>query len=257
MRTLAVINQKGGVGKTTTTLNLGAGLAREGKRVLLVDLDPQAHLTYSLGVPAFELERTIHDLLAERAGLRDVWMETGGMRLLPAALDLFRADVEFGSLPRAEFRLRQHLEHLRAGPDACDFVLLDCPPNLGFLTISALCAADELLIPLMAEFLAMQSLTRLLETVDTVTDQLNTGLEIAGIVLTRFSKRKRLHRESQLSIRDHLGDLLFETAVRENVALAESPSFGLDIFRYKPRSAGALDYRNLSLEVTRRGGNEQ
>jgi chromosome partitioning protein len=248
MRCIAVINQKGGVGKTTTTLNTAAGLARENRRVLLVDMDPQAHLTYSLGLNPQELDQALPDLLAERAEFQDVVQPIQqNLDLLPATQDLLDVDQTAG--PR-ETLLRNALEQ---APDY-DFILLDCPPNLGLLSVNAMAAAREIFIPLQAEFLALQSMSRLLHTVEAVRAEINPGLEITGIVATRFSRQKKLNREVVKNIQDYFGDKLFETRIRENVSLAEAPSFGLDIFSYRPRSNGAQDYRNLCREILRQGG---
>lgn len=247
MRTIAVINQKGGVGKTTTTLNIGAGLARQGKRVLLVDVDPQAHLTYSLGVAADQLERCLLHLLAGEAGPEQTILHVHeNLDLLPASQRLL--DLDQAPAPK-ETLLRDSLDDI----PGYDFVLLDCPPNLGLLSVNALAAAREVLIPLQTEFLALQSLSRLLRTVETVQAGLNPELAITGIAATRFSKQKKLNREVLKKISEYFPDQLFETRIRENVSLAEAPGFGQDIFSYRPRSNGAQDYRNLCREILNQG----
>ncbi len=249
MRTIAVLNQKGGVGKTATSVNLGAGLARQGQKVLLLDLDPQAHLTYSLGIMAHELPRTMGAVLMEEADLGDVIARAGDVDVVPASVALAGTEVDLAGARRRETRLRDALK----GVDGYDFAVMDCPPNLGLLTLNAMTAAGELLVPVQPEFLALQSLGKLMETVRAIQDGWNPGLAITGIVMTRYQKHKRLNRETRKNIREYFGDTLLETVIRDNVSLAEAPSFGQDIFTYKPRSNGAADYRNLALELLRRG----
>lgn len=249
MRSIAVLNQKGGVGKTATTVNLGAALSRQGLRVLLLDLDPQAHLTYSLGIMAHELPRTMGAVLMGACTLLSVARETAGLTVVPASVSLAGTEVDLAGVERRETRLREAL----AGVDGFDFVLMDCPPNLGLLTLNAMTAAGEILVPVQPEFLALQSLGKLMETVRAIRTGWNPGLGITGILLTRYQRGRKLNRETRRNIRDYFGDLLLETVIRENISLAEAPSFGRDIFTYKPRSHGADDYRGLALELLRRG----
>ncbi|CCH49413.1 ParA family protein [Pseudodesulfovibrio piezophilus] len=249
MRTLVILNQKGGVGKTSTTVNLGAGLARQKQRVLLLDLDPQAHLTYSLGIMAHELPRTMGAVLTGECALADVARRVGDLDVVPASVALAGTEVELAGVGNRETRLKAALE----GVEGYDFCLMDCPPNLGLLSLNALVAGTELLVPVQPEFLALQSLGKLMETVGAIRSGWNPHLALAGIVLTRFQRQKKLNREIQRNIRDYFKGDLLETSIRDNISLAEAPSFGQDIFTYKPRSNGAADYRNLALEVLRRG----
>lgn len=249
MRIIAVLNQKGGVGKTSTSVNLGAGLARQKQRVLLLDLDPQAHLTYSLGIMAHELPRTMGAVLMQECAMADVITEVNGLDVVPASVALAGTEVDLAGVKNRETRLKTAL----AGVDGYDFVIMDCPPNLGLLTLNAMTAATELLVPVQPEFLALQSLGKLLETVKAIQKGWNPDLKLGGILLTRYQKAKRLNRETRGSIMEYFGDALLETVIRDNVSLAEAPSFGKDIFTYKPRSHGADDYRNLALELLRRG----
>ncbi|QGY38646.1 AAA family ATPase [Pseudodesulfovibrio cashew] len=249
MRTIVVLNQKGGVGKTSTTVNLGAALARQKQRVLLLDLDPQAHLTYSLGIMAHQLPRTMGAVLMGECGLMDVVRETADLSVVPASVALAGTEVDLAGVERRETRLKEAL----AGIDGYDFVLMDCPPNLGLLTLNAMVAGTELLVPVQPEFLALQSLGKLMETVGAIRAGWNPDLALTGIVLTRYQRHKKLNRETRRNIRDYFGDALLETTIRDNISLAEAPSFGQDIFTYKPRSNGAADYRNLALELLRRG----
>jgi len=248
MPTIAVINQKGGVGKTTTVANLGAGLARLKKRVLLVDLDPQAHLTCCLGLNTHELDRTIYEMLKGKASLDETYVERDGIHLLPSSLDLSGAEVEFAVEAGREFLLKESLTSIKQ----YDFVLLDCPPSLGLLSLNALTAADEVYIALQTEFLALQGLSKLLETIEKIKQRLNPALEITGIIATRYDGRKVLNQEVAGKIQEHFGSKVFKTFIRDNISLAEAPSFGKNIFEYKPDSRGALDYMALSREILER-----
>lgn len=249
MRTIAVLNQKGGVGKTTTTVNLGAGLSRQGQGVLLLDLDPQAHLTYSLGIMAHELPRTMGAVLMQECRLGDVVRRVAGMDVIPASVSLAGTEVDLAGADNRENRLDLAL----AGVGGYDFVIADCPPNLGLLTLNAMIACDELLVPVQPEFLALQSLGKLMETLAAIRAGWNPNLKVTGILLTRYQRQKRLNRETRHRIREHFGGTLLDTVIRDNISLAEAPSFGQDIFTYKPESNGAADYRSLALELLRRG----
>ena len=252
MRIIAVLNQKGGVGKTCTTVNLGAALARQGCKVLLLDLDPQAHLTYSLGILAHELPRAVSAVLLGECGLDTVVRESGEVHVVPASMALAGTEVDLAGAEHRETRLKNALDKV-AG---YDFVLMDCPPNLGLLTLNAMVAARELLVPVQPEFLALQSLGSLMKTVSVIRKGWNPGLKLAGILLTRFQRGKKLNREIRRNISQYFEDALLETAIRDNVSLAEAPSFGQDIFTYKPGSNGARDYQSLALELLRGGPHE-
>ncbi|HEX3035815.1 MAG TPA: ParA family protein [Thermodesulfobacteriota bacterium] len=250
-KVIALINQKGGVGKTTSTLNIGAGLSRLGYKVLLIDLDPQAHLTYSLGIQAHELKNTVDNLLKQQAALEEVLIERPGLpglSLIPSTLDLAGADIELSGIPGREYLLKEALVRIRG----FDYVLIDCPPSLGLLTLNALVAAQEVYIPLQTEFLALRGLSKLLETVEVVKSRLNKDLEITGIIATRFDSRKILNRDIVDKIKEYFGDKLFNTLIRENISLAEAPSYGQTIFEYKPDSYGAEDYLSLCEEIIKR-----
>jgi len=249
MRIIAVLNQKGGVGKTSTTVNLGAALAREGRSVLLLDLDPQAHLTYSLGIMAHKLPRAMSGVLMEECGLDAVIREIAGLHVVPASVALAGTEVDLAGAKQRETRLKSALE----SATGYDFVLMDCPPNLGLLTLNAMTAAHELLVPVQPEFLALQSLGKLTETVAVMRSGWNPDLTISGIVLTRYQRTKKLNREIRRNIQDYFGDVVLDTVIRENVSLAEAPSFGQDIFTYNPGSNGAEDYAALAREMLRRG----
>lgn len=248
-RAIALINQKGGVGKTTSVVNIGAGLAALKYKVLLVDLDPQAHLTYSLGVNADELELSIYNLLKGEADFEQARIETNHLALLPASIDLAGAEIEFST----EVGREAFLANILKGQPGYDFILVDCPPNLGLLTLNALTAAKEVFVPLQAEYLSIKGLTKLMEMVEKVKQRVNPGLEVSGMIATQYDKRLKLHNEVFENLQQHFGDKLFKTFIRRNVALAEASSFGQSIFDYAPRSYGAEDYRSLVQEIINMG----
>ncbi len=255
MRVISLVNQKGGVGKTTTTKNLGAGLVREGKRVLLIDLDPQANLTYSLGIRPEEDDslKTMYDVLRGTAQLKDIILtHANGLKLAPAHLNLSASELELTSQAGRELILK---EAIRPVLHDYDYILIDCAPSLGILTLNALVASREVFIPLQTEFLAMQGMSKLLETLDLVKQRLNHDIEVTGIIGTMYDGRKNLSGEVISSIRTHFGDKLLKTLIRSNVSLAEAPSFGQDIFSYKADSIGAEDYQALAKEVIAMEGN--
>lgn len=249
MRIIALANQKGGVAKTTSTINIGAGLEQLGKKVLLVDLDPQAHLTYSLGLEAHSIGKTVYELLKGDCTLEEGIQKRGGLKVIPANLNLSGAEIELSGMAGREFLLREALQGLLD----LDFVLIDCPPSLGLLTLNGLTAANEVFIPLQTEFLALQGMSKLLQTVEVIQKRLNRDLKITGILATRYDSRRKLNKEVVGKIREYFGkEKLFATIIRENVSLAEAPSFGKSIFEYKPDSNGASDYLDLCKEILQR-----
>jgi len=254
-RIIAIANHKGGVGKTTTTINLGTALAKLKKKVLLIDVDPGAHATYGLGILAHRREKTVYDLMKGRAALDEIKVEIAldqeSLDLIPASIELAEAEVQLSGLPGREFLLKEALN----GGRSYDYVFIDCPPSLAVLTLNAMVAAKEVFIPLQTEYLAMQGLGKLLETVKIVKHRLNRDLEVTGVLATRYDKRKILNREVVNRIKEHFGDKVFNVLIRENISLAESPSHGLTIFEYFPGSYGAEDYMALAKEVLDRGKN--
>ena len=250
MDTVAVINQKGGVGKTTTTVNLGVALAELGKSVLLIDLDPQANLGTHLGVDVID-GKTIYDVFVHDVKLKDVIRETAepGVAVVPSNLDLSAAEMELVSMVGRETLLRDALEALDNGsPGHYDVVLLDCPPSLGVLTINALSASSKVLVPLQAEFFALQGMAKLTEIISLVQRRLNPEVELTGIVACKVDRRTKLTHEVLDEVRRVLGDRLLETVIRPNVKLAEAPSHGQSVLSYAPDSNGAADYRRLARE---------
>jgi chromosome partitioning protein len=246
-RTLAVANQKGGVGKTTTALNLAAALAGLGLRVLLLDLDPQANATAGLGQRAAE-GRSVYNVIADGLPLSEVIVETEvpGLELAVSHIDLSAAELELVSALAREYALRRALEKAALSHDV---VLIDCPPSLGLLTLNALVAADEVLIPVQCEYYAMAGLAKLIETVGRIRQALNADLRIAGAVLTMFDARTNLSKDVEREVRSHFPGHVFDAVVPRSVRLAESPSHGESIFRHDPGGAGAEAYRQLAAEV--------
>lgn len=241
---IAVTNQKGGVAKTTTTINLGAAIANVGKKVLLVDLDPQHNLTVSLGIDPQKLDYMVYDLLKNEANLSKTIIKRNNIDLIPSSLKLSASDLELNSIAGREFLLKEAL----SGLDGYDYVLMDCPPSLGILTLNALTAADEVFIPVQTEYLALQGINMLVETIEVVNKRLNPKLRVTGVIATRFDARKKLNNEVVEYLEEIFKDILFKTFIRDNVSIAESTSFGQTIFEYKANSNGAEDYLNLAKE---------
>ena len=258
MRVIALMNQKGGVGKTTTTVNLGAALAEAGKRVCLVDLDPQAHLTINYGVEPSAEVCSLYDLLVNGASfLEAVFKIDPNIALVPSSIDLAAAEVELVGVLGRETLLKKRIE---AAQHDFDFILLDCPPSLGLLTLNALAVADEVIIPMQPHFLALQGVAKLLETVQLVNKRINPKLHVSGIVLTMFDSQTKLSNEVVAELNSFIlgalgkslpwaGARIFKSKIRRNIKLAESPSFGKHIIAYEPASHGAADYRALAREV--------
>ena len=251
----AIANQKGGVGKTTTAINLATYLAAAGRKVLLVDMDPQANTSSGIGASKHLKQQTLYDLLVQEQGelsIFDILVPTQRRELVvaPCTVDLAAAELELVGAIARENKLRQVLEPIR---DRCDYILIDCPPSLGLLTVNALVAADGLLIPIQCEYLALEGLTQLLDTVRIVKNRLNPNLYIAGVVMTMFDPRTRLASEIVREVRNHFPDEAFQTIINRNVRLSEAPSFGQSILDYDPTSSGALAYRALAEEVLARG----
>lgn len=258
MRSIAVINQKGGVGKTTTSVNLSAALANSGKRVCVLDLDPQAHASLHLGVTATGAVPTVYDVLCGNATIADARVEvTPQLSVVPSNIDLAAAEMELAGEVGRELILR---DALAADREPYDYLILDCPPSLGVLTINALVAVEEVFLPLQPHFLALHGLSKLLRTVEVVSRRLNNRLRLSGVMLCMYDSTTRLSAEVSSDVAAffgatassggvHSGATFFQTRIRRNIRLAEAPSFGQSIFEYAPDSNGAADYQSLAEEV--------
>lgn len=254
---LSIVNQKGGVGKTTTSANLGAALAELGKKVLIIDLDAQSNLSAHLGLASREdpedpnqkplPEYTIYDVLKGQKAVSEVIINrSNNLDIVPSSLLLSAADLELGGVVGRELILKRALTSIT---DRYDIILIDCPPALGLLSLNALAASQKVIIPVQSEFLALHGVRQLLDTIDQVRSIYNPSLIVGGVLICLHDSRKRLARAVAETVRSYFGDLVFQTVIRSNVALAEAPSNGQSIFEYAPKSTGAEDYLSLSKEV--------
>lgn len=251
MRVISITNQKGGVGKTTTAINLGAALAANGRSVLIVDMDPQGNASTGLGIEPSARAKTTYDLLIDGVALSEVAMPTGvkNLSIAPATTDLSSTDVELGQRDNRVFLLK---DALRESDASYDFVLIDCPPSLSLLTLNSLVASDSILVPLQAEFFALEGLSQLMLTVREVRETANPALRIEGVVLTMHDARNNLSRQVEDDARANLGDLVFKTMVPRNVRLSEAPSFAMPVIAYDPTSKGSQAYLDLAHELIER-----
>lgn len=253
MKIISIINQKGGVGKTTTTLNLGAALALAGLKVLVVDLDPQCNLTFSLGVSKNE-EKTVVEVMKGEVSIQEAIIETeNNLYLLPGKVSVASLEKEFPEGMPTGTILRTYLSELTG----FDYIILDCPPSLGFLSVNALIASKEVIVPLVPEVLPFEGLAQLKQTLDLIKKFSNPDLKLAGILATRFDSRKNLYKTVLSQIKDSFPDLLFETVIRENVSLSETPAAKKSIFEYRIESNGAEDYLNLCKEYLLRSASNE
>jgi len=255
-RILALANQKGGVGKTTTAINLGTALAAVGESVLIVDLDPQGNASTGLGVMRRPQQRSTYHVLMGEAELTDVIVSSGIPRLdcAPSTMDLLGAELELSEISRKTYRLADAIQRLEANPIArrYSYILADCPPSLNLLTINALSAADAILVPLQCEFFALEGLSQLLKTVDRVKGSLNPKLSVQGVVLTMFDRRNSLSEQVAQDVRSVLGDKVYQTVIPRNVRVSEAPSHGKPVLLYDHECAGSQAYIRLASEVIRR-----
>lgn len=254
--TVALANQKGGVGKSTTAINMAASLAFSGSRVLLVDLDPQGNATSGLGIDRSAIDVSIYDVLLKETDLSDA-IEATSVRdlfLVPATIDLAGAEIELVSMFSRETRLRAALS---STDQPFDVVLIDCPPSLGLLTVNALVAADEVLIPIQCEYYALEGVSQLLRNVQLVTTNLNPELKVGGVVLTMYDGRTKLSKDVAVQVREHFGDTAYRTIIPRSVRLSEAPSYGEPIEAFDPMSRGAIAYRHLALEFLQKHGVEK
>jgi len=251
LRIFAITNQKGGVGKTTTTVNLAASLKSIKRRVLMIDLDPQGNATMGSGVDKNELQQSVYDVLTGRCDVSEaiVYAENSGFDILPANGDLTAAEVELLSLDNKEYRLRDALKQVS---ENYDYIIIDCPPSLSMLTVNGLVAADSVIIPMQCEYYALEGLSALMNTITGITQGPNPGLKIEGLLRTMYDPRNSLTRDVSSQLIQHFGDRVYDTVIPRNVRLAEAPSFGLPALVYDKRSRGAMSYLALAGEVLRK-----
>lgn len=254
-RTIVIANQKGGVGKTTTAINLSASLAELGKRVVIIDMDPQGNTTSGLGVEKEELEKTVYELLLGEISIEECMIKdvTENLTLVPSNINLAAAEIELIGVEDKEFILKNEVEKIK---ENYDFVLIDCPPSLSMLTINAMCAADTVLVPIQCEYYALEGLTQLMHTINLVQERLNPDLEIEGVVFTMYDARTNLSLQVVENVKSNLKQNIYKTIIPRNIRLAEAPSYGRPITEYDPKSTGAESYRLLAEEVIHRGEEE-
>jgi chromosome partitioning protein len=248
---IAVANQKGGVGKTTTTINLGAALAEAGRHILLVDLDPQGNASTGLGVAQEDRDITTYDLLIGDATLDEAIQSTNvpNLAIIPATTDLSSADIELISNEKRSFLLHDALRQIDIDRYGFDYILIDCPPSLNVLTVNAMVAADSVVVPLQSEFFALEGLSQLMLTIREVRQTANPNLRIEGVALTMYDSRNNLSQQVEMDARENLGELVFKTVIPRNVRLSEAPSFALPVLQYDSQSKGSHAYRALAQEI--------
>ena len=250
-RIIAVANQKGGVGKTTTAINLSSCLAEKGKKVLAVDMDPQGNMTSGLGVDKNSVQSTIYDLIIGESGIEEVLRKDimKNLDIIPANIDLSAAEIELIDVEDKEYIVRNVIKDIK---DNYDYIIIDCPPSLSMLTINAMTTATSVLVPIQCEYYALEGLSQLIHTVDLVRDRLNPELEIEGVVFTMYDARTNLSLQVVENVKDNLHQNIYKTIIPRNIRLAEAPSYGIPINEYDPKSAGSESYMRLAEEVINR-----
>ena len=250
-RTIAIANQKGGVGKTTTSINLSASLAAMGKKVLVIDTDPQGNTTSGFGVEKNELDNTVYELMLSECSIKECILNdvVPGVSIIPSNVNLAAAEIELIGIDRKEFILKREVEWVK---DSYDFIIIDCPPSLSMLTINAMTTADTVLVPIQCEYYALEGLSQLIHTVNLVKERLNPDLDIEGVVFTMFDARTNLSIQVVENVKSHLSQRVFKTVIPRNIRLAEAPSYGTPINLYDPKSAGAEAYMSLAKEIVDR-----
>lgn len=254
-RTIVIANQKGGVGKTTTAINLSASLAKLGKQVLIIDMDPQGNTTSGFGVDKEKTAQSVYDLLLGECEITDAIIPNVFERLslLPSNIDLAAAEIELIGIEEKEFILKKALDQVK---ENYDFIMIDCPPSLNLLTINSMCAGDTVLVPIQCEYYALEGLTQLMHTIQLVKDRLNPDLEIEGVVFTMYDARTNLSLQVVENVKNNLNQNIYKSIIPRNVRLAEAPSYGMPITEYDPKSTGAESYLLLAEEVIHRGEEE-
>lgn len=254
-RTIVIANQKGGVGKTTTAINLSASLAELGQKVMIIDMDPQGNTTSGLGVEKEELENTVYELLLGETSIENCMINDAfeNLTIVPSNINLAAAEIELIGVDEKEYILKKEVEKIKKD---YDFVLIDCPPSLSMLTINSMCAADTVLVPIQCEYYALEGLTQLMHTINLVQERLNPELEIEGVVFTMYDARTNLSLQVVENVKNNLKQNIYKTIIPRNIRLAEAPSYGKPITEYDPKSTGAESYRLLAEEVIHRGEEE-
>ena len=247
-RIIAIANQKGGVGKTTTAINLSSCLAEAGKKVLTIDLDPQGNMTSGLGVDKNELENTVYELMLDECSIKESMADTvvEGMKIIPSNVNLAGAEIELLGINEKEYILKNAVDYIR---DDYDFIIIDCPPSLNMLTINSMTTADSVLVPIQCEYYALEGLSQLIHTINLVKERLNPDLRIDGVVFTMYDSRTNLSMQVVENVKQNLNQKVYNTLIPRNIRLAEAPSYGMPINMYDPKSAGAEAYMQLAEEV--------
>ena len=247
-RIIAIANQKGGVGKTTTAINLASCLAEAGKKVLTIDLDPQGNMTSGLGVNKNELENTVYELMLDECSIKESMVDTvvDGMKIIPSNVNLAGAEIELLGIEDKEYILKNEVDYIK---DDYDYIIIDCPPSLNMLTINSMTTADSVLVPIQCEYYALEGLSQLIHTVNLVKERLNPDLDMEGVVFTMYESRTNLSMQVVENVKANLSQRVYKTLIPRNIRLAEAPSYGMPINKYDGRSAGAEAYMNLAEEL--------